>query len=41
MSVVDLHDGDGVLEWVLKVFPHERVCDLFGPDVVLFDYGLS
>ena len=41
MRVVYLHDGDGVLKWVMKVFPRERVCDLAGPYVVLFDYGLG
>ena len=28
LSVVDLHYGDVVLEWVLESFPREWVCDL-------------
>ena len=40
LRVVDLPNSVGVLEWVLKVFPRERVCDLSGSDVVLFEYGL-
>ena len=40
MCVIDVHDSDGILEWVLKVFPRVRVSDLTGPYVVLFDYGL-
>ena len=35
-----MHDGDGILKWVLKVFLREWVCDMSGPYVVLFDYGL-
>ena len=40
LLVVNLHNGDGVLKWVLKLIPLERVCDLSGPYVDLFDYGL-
>ena len=38
--VVDLHDGDIVLQRVLKAFLRERISDLYGQDVVVFDYGL-
>ena len=40
LVIIDLHDGDGFLKLVLKVFTREWVCDLSGPGVVLINYGL-
>ena len=40
LCIIDLHNGDVILQRVLEAFLRQRVCDLPSPDIVLVYYGL-